>query len=80
MTASCSLLEELAHINSLGFMECVPLAVTRLSRVCTHTHARTHSNVLFFIAELIGVCLILLVIFVVATTDVCWLEEHCSGT
>ncbi len=33
VTAACSLLEELARINSLGFMDCVPLAVTRLSRV-----------------------------------------------
>lgn len=41
MTAACSLLEELAHINSLGFMDCVPLAVTRLSRVrqITSTYA-----------------------------------------
>ena len=33
MTSACSLLEELAYINSLGFSECVPPAVTRLSRV-----------------------------------------------
>ena len=33
MTAACSLLEELAHINSFGFIDCVSLAVTRLSRV-----------------------------------------------
>ena len=33
VTSACSLLEELAHINSLGFSECVSPAVTRLSRV-----------------------------------------------
>ena len=33
MTSACSLLEELAHINSVGFADCVPVAVTRLSRV-----------------------------------------------
>lgn len=33
VTAACSLLEELAHINSFGFIDCVSLAVTRLSRV-----------------------------------------------
>jgi hypothetical protein len=32
VTSACSLLEELAHINSLGFSECVSPAVTRLSR------------------------------------------------
>ncbi len=37
VTAACSLLEELAHINSLGFSECVPLAVTKLFKVSTHT-------------------------------------------
>ena len=31
--SACSLLEELARINSLGFSDCVPIAVTRLSRV-----------------------------------------------
>ena len=33
VTAACSLLEELAHINALGFSECVPLAVTKLFKV-----------------------------------------------
>ena len=31
--SACSLLEELAHINSLGLSECVSPAVTMLSRV-----------------------------------------------
>ncbi len=33
VTATCSLLQELAQINPVGFADCVPLAVTRLSRV-----------------------------------------------
>ena len=33
VTSACSLLEELAHINAMGFSDCVPVAVTRLSRV-----------------------------------------------
>ena len=45
VTASCSLLEEFARINSLGFSECVNAAVIRLSRV-SHSLAKTrHSSV-----------------------------------
>ena len=33
VTSACSLLEELAHINSVGFMDCVSMAVLKLSKV-----------------------------------------------
>ena len=33
VTLACSLLEELAHINSVGFMDCVSIAVLKLSKL-----------------------------------------------
>ena len=39
VTSACSLLEELAHINQLGFSECVPIAVTRLSKIVMASHS-----------------------------------------
>lgn len=49
LTASCSLLEELAHINSLGFSECVPIAVTRLSRIVTASHSDLQDYTYYFV-------------------------------
>jgi AP-2 complex subunit alpha len=50
VTSACSLLEELAHINSVGFADCVPVAVTRLSRIVTSSHADLHDYTYYFVA------------------------------
>ncbi|XP_064399538.1 AP-2 complex subunit alpha-2-like [Halichondria panicea] len=50
VTAACSLLEELAHINSLGFSECVPLAVTKLFKIVTSSSSDWQDYTYYFVA------------------------------
>lgn len=49
VTASCSLLEEFARINSLGFSECVNAAVIRLSRIVTASHSDLQDYTYYFV-------------------------------